>query len=148
MKRSPLTRKTPMSRGSSPMKRSKMKRRKPRGQPPERRDDAFKAFVRTLPCCAPIETRVTRDGDALRFRTIRCGRKPCDPNHAHGEGMAVKTHDRTCVPLCREPAAGIDHHGDYEQKSGPFKGFTKQQTRDWHDAESKRVNELYERSRA
>lgn len=136
MKRSsPLTRKTPMSRGSSPMKRSKMKRRKPRGQPPERRDDAFLAFVRTLPCCADVL-------DLEGCTVVYCGARPCDPHHKHEDGKGIKSHDRTCVPLCRA------HHDDAEAKRGPFKHFTKDSTRAWHDAESKRVNELYERSRA
>ncbi len=126
MKRTLLKRRTPM-------RRVRMKRGRPAVQPPERRDDSFKAFVRTLPCCAPLPMF---DG-----ATTACMARPCDPHHKHGDGKGIKTHDRTCVPLCRY------HHDDAEGKRGVFSGFTKQQTRDWHDAESKRVNELYERTK-
>lgn len=123
MKRTPIARGTSQLRRRSPMKRSPMKRGRPAVQPPERRDDAFKRFVRTLRCCAP--------GDPCRARFV-------DPNHKHGDGKSIKTHDRTCIPLCRV------HHNQYESKSGRFKGWTKQQTRDWHDRQSGFVLALYE----
>jgi hypothetical protein len=122
---------TPLKRGSSRLKRTRMKRKRSRGQPPERKDEAFKAFVRLLPCCAPL----SKDERWI----IPCEMRPCDPHHKHGDGKGIKTHDRTCVPLCRR------HHDDAEAKRGPFKGWTKQQTRDWHDKESERVQALYER---
>jgi hypothetical protein len=139
MKRStPLKRSAPLARGTSTLRRSRIKRKRPRGQPPERKDEAFKAFVRLLPCCAPITT-IVRDGDVLRFHDGRCGHRPCDPHHKHGDGKGIKTHDRTCIPLCRY------HHRDAEDRRGAFCDFTKQQMRDWHDKESERVQALYER---
>jgi hypothetical protein len=137
MKRTPLTRKTPMSRSSSQLRRSAMPRSRPGKQPPERADEAFKRFVRTLPCCAPMVDRYP----TMPADVFRCGNRPSDPHHKHGDGKGIKTHDRTCVPLCRF------HHDDAEGKRGVFSGFTKQQTRDWHDAESKRVVELYEKTK-
>jgi hypothetical protein len=135
MKRStPLKRRTQLSRGSSSLKRSAIKRKRSRGQPAERKDEAFKAFVRLLPCCAPTP-RTMR----LVTGLTHCGFRPCDPHHKHGDGKGIKTHDRTCIPLCRR------HHDDAETKHGPFAGWTKQQTRDWHDKESERVQALYER---
>lgn len=115
MKRTPFKRRASELKRTSTMRRSPMKRGRPGVQPPERRDDAFKAFVRTLPCCAP--------GEPCRVRNV-------DPNHKHGDGKGIKTHDRTCIPLCRV------HHNQYEDKSGRFKDWTKQQTRDWHDRQS------------
>jgi hypothetical protein len=128
---------TPLKRGSSRLKRTRMKRKRSRGQPPERKDEAFKAFVRLLPCCAPVAFFDRYTYECLGV--ARCNERPCDPHHKHGDGKGIKTHDRTCVPLCRR------HHDDAEAKRGPFKGWTKQQTRDWHDKESERVQALYER---
>jgi hypothetical protein len=138
MRRTPLKRTAPLARSTSTLKRSAIKRKRPRGQPPERSAPEFLAFVRLLPCCAPI-TNIVRDGDVLRFHDGRCGHRPCDPHHKHGDGKGIKTHDRTCVPLCRR------HHDQAETKRGLFAGWTKQQTREWHDKESERVQALYDR---
>lgn len=127
MKRSTPLRRTPLKRGSSSMSRKPMRRSRPKGQPPERKDEAFKAFVRTLPCCSPGF-----------MPGSYCGARPCDPHHKHGDGKGIKTHDRTCIPLCRY------HHSDAEDRRGAFCDFTKQEMRDWHDAESRRVQKLYE----
>lgn len=127
MKRTPLTRKTPMARSSSKLTRSPMKRGRPGKQPPERRDDAYKAWIRAQPCCAPTSEAYPEP----------CTDWPCDPNHQHGDGKSIKTHDHTCIPLSR-----ICHDG-YEAKNGRFKGFTKQQTRDWHAAQAERLRALY-----
>jgi hypothetical protein len=128
MKRAALTRKTPMARGSSQLRRSAMPRGRPGKQPPHKRDDAFKRFVLTLECCAPKDPRYPCWG-------------PMTPSHKHEDGKGIKSHDRTLLPKC------VGHHGQYEDKSGVFKGFTKQQTRDWHDNESARVIKLYEEQR-
>lgn len=128
----PLKRTTALAGGSSSLKRSRIRKRKPRGQPPERRDDAFKQFVRMLPCCAPL----SRDERWI----IPCEARPCDPHHEHGDGLGMKTHDRTCIPLCRR------HHDDAEAKRGAFKGWGRERMREWHRAESARVVALYERT--
>ncbi len=128
MKRSPLKRGKPLARTGKPLRRSRMRRSRPKAQHPGRRDDAFKAFVRTLPCCSPGF-----------MPGSYCGARPCDPHHKHGDGKGIKTHDRTCIPLCRY------HHGDAEDRRGAFRDFTKQEMRDWHDKESARVVALYEK---
>lgn len=122
------------------MARSRMRRRKPKGQPAERRDEAFKAFVRTLPCCAPVAYFDRHTYACLGVTT--CGVSPCDPHHEHGDGLGMKTHDRTCIPLCRF------HHDDCEAKRGVFKGWDRERMKAWHRAESARVVALYKRSTA
>ncbi len=54
-------------------------------QKPKRfKSDDYLAFIRSQPC-------------------IVTGKKPCDPHHTRGGGMATKCSDHLTVPLYREP---------------------------------------------
>ncbi len=102
------------------LKRSPLKRKRS-VQPDHLRDDEFKAWVTLQRCCAP--------GASCALRS--------DPHHRREPGIARKSHDRTCIPLCRI------HHGEAHDRVGRFKGWTKDEMRDWHDAQSAALLERY-----
>lgn len=83
-------------------------------------DDAYREWVRTQPCCAP------------------CAPSGCWPNieahHAGSSGMGQRAHDHTCIPLC-----SAHHVPGLHQNAGPFKGWKREQLRDWQD---ERIEEL------
>lgn len=107
------------------------------------RDEAYKAWVRMLVCCArwnprliPVvlgpppnfKTHWGTPGMPPRRETLCSGR--IDPHHAGGDrGLGQKASDDTCIPLCRA------HHQDIEDVTGVFKGWTKLQLRGWQDAQ-------------
>ena len=93
---------------SQPKRLQRKKRLNPKSKTKKaskRRDSAYKAFVRTLPC-------------------IVCGATPVDPSHVacgpNEKGTALKVDDRQCVPHCR-PC-----HEAWEEKRGRFRGKSKQ----------------------
>jgi hypothetical protein len=108
MRRTPLKRSAPLARGSSSMKRSAIKRKRPRGQPPERKDEAVLAFARRRRCAC-------------------CNRPP--PSHAHhprtGAGIGIKSHDAGVIPLC------LGGHSDLHSLAGAFKGWNRARLREW-----------------
>ena len=124
MKRTPLQRKTPL-RSSSTLKRggvlarSPMKRKRPRVRAAHLRDDAYLAWLRTLPCAC-------------------CDAPP--PSHAHhstGAGLALKAPDREAMPLKPE------HHHDLHALAGSFKGWTRERLREWQAEQVQRFQALY-----
>lgn len=136
MKRSPLPpRKSPLRQASSlkrggDLRRSPMKRTPRKARPAHLRDDAYRAWIATLPCCAP-----------------GCTARP--PSHAHhhsltGErGTSQKPHDRYCMPLC------IPHHvPGLHSNAGPFKGWTRSQLKGWQDKQVTHFNAAWKRLRA
>ena len=74
-------------------------------------DDIYRAYVRTLPCCAPHDT-------------AGCSGRS-DPHHAGRRGLGQKAHDHTAIPLCRK------HHNDFENAAGVFKTWKQDQRREW-----------------
>lgn len=94
-----------------PLRRTRMKRRRPRPQPAHLRDDVYKAWIRKQPCCCG------------------CGQDaPCDPAHERRQtGLALKAHDHTCIPLRRQC------HRDYDGRKGKWAGWTNEQRNIWHD---------------
>lgn len=112
LRRTPLKRGKPLARtgGLSRKTRLKPKRAKPRRG--RLVDDAYRAWVATLPCA-------------------RCSRasSPRWPNHAHhntfGRGKGQKTNDTQCLPLCHL------HHGELHALNGAFKGWTRDELRAW-----------------
>jgi hypothetical protein len=85
--------------------------RRRRKRPGARSDLAYMAFIRMLPCAAAVLGRC-----AGRIDAHHAGEKP---------GVAMKAHDRTCIPLCR------GHHDDFHAHRGPFAGWTKGERRVW-----------------
>lgn len=72
-----------------------------------KKDPAYLRRVRALPCCV-------------------CGRHP--PSEAHhkvGGGMGTKNPDTATMPLCTR------HHREFHDLNGYFKGWVKEQLRDW-----------------
>jgi hypothetical protein len=120
MKRTPLTRKTPMARSSSQLRRSALPRSRPGKQPPHKRDDAFLAFVR-------------------RQRCSMCSRP--GPSHAHhpriGAGVGIKPADDTAISLCL-----VCHH-DLHALAGAFKGLQREALRAWEQAKNSELQEAF-----
>lgn len=120
MKRSPLKRKTPLRAKRCPV------RRPPRRLKREGSDPAYLELVRGLPCCAA----------ALGW--CRGPNVAHHPRHLAG-GVGLKAPDSCAIDLCD------GHHRDLHSLSGPFKGWTRDQLRDWQDvwvaATQKRLRE-------
>jgi hypothetical protein len=119
MKRSaPLRRKTRLVTRKA-ITRTRMARRATRPKPGA--DPAYRARVRLLPCAA-----------AHMSGCIGA----VDPHHA-GErpGVAMKAHDRTCIPLCR------GHHDRLHAAQHPFKEWSKERRREWQDDQIRRTQE-------
>ena len=73
------------------------------------KDAKHLARVRQLPCL---------------FEGSECD-GPMDAHHRTGSGMALKSNDRSTMPLCRA------HHMHRHQLSGPFKGWSKLKVKTW-----------------
>lgn len=70
-------------------------------------DEAYKAEVAKLPCCA-------------------CGSTEVHVHHSTvGHGLSRKAGDRDTFPLCH-----LDHH-DFHTGAGRFVGWTREQRRTW-----------------
>jgi hypothetical protein len=101
MKRSTLTRRTPLRRSRTPMKRSRPNpiNRKRRAKLREEQFGEHADFIRSLGCCV-------------------CGSKPTEAAHVKSRGAGGTWRDT--VPMCRgchsrQHAIGIE---SFEQKSG------------------------------
>ncbi len=116
-----IKRKTALRSGGS-LKRTAMKRRAPRKRAGN--DPAYRRFITGFDCCAP-----------------QCEAKaPSHPHHHSltGErGTAQKPHDSYCMPLC------FVSHRDLHSLSGPFKGWSKAQLKDWQDERVAHFRSLY-----
>lgn len=76
-------------------------------------DPAYTEWLRTQPCAA-------------------CGKPgPCVPHHRTGAGMGLRAHDHEAVPLHNEPC----HLSHLHKWRGPFRSFTREQMRAWHDVQ-------------
>ena len=112
MKRTHLSRKTPL-RTRTPLRRAKsIRQRSPHRRPtsPENKDRM--AWIRTLACCAPAHIC------AGRIEAHHAGKKP---------GLRLKAPDDTVIPLCQQAHHDIDNH------SGPFRNMTRDELREWQD---------------
>jgi hypothetical protein len=110
----PLKRSGPLARGHCALKAKKPMRRKRKGAPRRGRaiDLPHKAFVESLPCCAP--------GCRLPAPSIA--------HHAttkHGKGQQAD--DRRAMPLC------WPHHEDFHKNRGPFLDWKKEQRAEWQE---------------
>ena len=76
-------------------------------------DPKYQAWLRRQPCSAPHE--------GLRV----CWRRS-EVHHATGAGMALKSHDHEAICVCRL------HHQNLHDFEGKFKGWTREQRREWH----------------
>jgi hypothetical protein len=131
VRRSRLLRSKPL-KGGTPIRRRKplrtsipIRRRRDRPRRGPRRDRAYRAFVRTLPCAAP-------------GAPAGCG-GPIHPHHMGRErGLGQKADDRTCVPLCAHHHI-VSWHGGH----GPFAGWDRDRRRAWGDELVARVQDQF-----
>ena len=97
-----------------------MKRRRKPAQAP----DPYLDFLRHLPC-------------------MRCGRNTYGGvHHQQGAGMALKSDHRHGMPLCGPGTTGC--HGDLHGLCGSFKGWLKEERREWEQERVKDLNQLWE----
>lgn len=107
MKRTPLTRKTPM-------KRSRPEFKSPHKRTPEQGgDEEYLRWIRKLPCCV---TGCAATGSS-------------HAHHSTGAGMALKAHDRETMPLC------ATHHRQFHDGRGYFLDWGRAQRRSWQAAQ-------------
>jgi hypothetical protein len=86
-------------------------------------DDDYLRWLASGKCCAP-----------------GCRKMSGPPHHPrHGVGMARRAHDRRAVPLCVECHASI-----HSLTWGRFKGWVRQQVRDFLDVRGERFRALYQ----
>lgn len=95
-------------RRNTPLKRTRMKRRRSRREtrPGPGRDEAYLAWVRTLPC-------------------LFSGVSACWLGQVHAHHAGRKDADRTAVPLC------LIHHTHWHDANGVFLGLGREQRREW-----------------
>ncbi len=94
----------------------KQRRETQRRGPP--RDEAFKAFVRTLRCIHPEPTDP-------------CDGLPIQASHTgEDKGGSMKASDFSCLPQCPR------HHTDWDQRRGVFTGWSREQRQAWAARES------------
>lgn len=123
-----LTRSRALSRGAPLKRKARVRRhRKPVNRPEHRIDEAFKAFVRKLPC-------------RLAWLGNCCG--IVDPDHMGADkGVGLKAPDSTVAPLCRR------HHDERQQWRGYFDDWTKARMRAWCDEQIAATRMQYARHR-
>ncbi len=120
MKRTALTRKTPLARTSRMPARRSTPRRSSRVS-----DPAYLAWVRTLVCCArdlsPCSGGIEADHAAKKV------------------GGGRKSDDRGAIALCRS------HHQARHDYAGPFRSWTAPQLRAWLDEHIVATQDHYQR---
>ena len=79
------------------------------------RDEAYMAWVRTLPCCAPHGLMWLCNGGT-------------EAHHAGRRATGRKADDDTCIPL------SMYCHRWWHAAAGPFAGWTRDRRRTWADA--------------
>lgn len=123
MKRTPLTRKTPM-------KRSRFVKRPLPKRAPERGGDVdYLAWIRMLPCA-------------------RCGVNGIShAHHSTGAGMGLKSDDRDAMPLCSPHVDGRmtkpGCHREFHDNRGLFDGWTREDRRIWQELQVARCQALH-----
>lgn len=107
------------------MRRTAMKRSAPpKRSPSEGGDEAYLAFVRALPCCAPTVAPCLSPA-------------PQHPHHKTGAGMAMKARDDETMPLCWV------HHRDFHLGQGPFLYWTRDNRDMWQEEMVDRVRRAH-----
>lgn len=98
----------------TPLKRAGMKRRPRKVRPAHLEDKPYREWIATLPCRAP-----------------GCTSKPPSHPHHHSltglRGTSQKPPDSYCMTLC------FRSHRELHSLSGPFKGWTREQLKQWQD---------------
>lgn len=132
MKRSPLRRKTRLSPKRATVRRSSRVL-----------EEAYLAWVRLQPCAvraflAPAWESEKGFRAAIAAALLSCS-GPTDPDHKRqGVGAGKRASDRDAWPVCRR------HHDDRHALTGVFKGWTREQMREFIDARIAEANAAYE----
>ena len=92
-----------------------MRKRAPRWLSSPRSNPGYLEAVRLLPCCAPGAP----DGCSGHADPHHAGRRP---------GVGLKCPDTEAIPFCRA------HHSAWHGGYGVFRGWTRQERRQWADA--------------
>jgi len=88
-------------------------------------DEAYLAWIRTLPCCVcPLDDRT----QAHHLKHGRGDRKG---------GMGIRVHDRLTIPKCPR------HHRQFHAGTGFFKGWDKERKRMWQEAWIARLHKRF-----
>jgi hypothetical protein len=141
-----MLRRTPLARGSKPLRRST--RLRARGNTKYRRrerDFEFMGWVKKQPCIA-------RSLPPLRFiaataaeRWLHATQTPCtgrvEADHAGERGIGQKADDRTCIPLCTR------HHRERTDHSFSFKFLVRDELRAWRAEAITRTQTAWEQRR-
>lgn len=108
----PMMRRTPLR-----ARRWGIARKPPRRLLTSQSDVGYLDWVHGEPCC--VRGMMGAGPCRGRIEANHAGRKP---------GIALKAHDRTCLPKCSE------HHRQWTEHTGVFAGWTKDKRRMWADA--------------
>jgi len=109
-----------------PMKRSWIKRKRPRRLSRNLGDPAYMAFVRTLPCAVKAGCSADCEG-------------PIHAHHAVTRARGGK--DDTCIPLCNR------HHMQWHDANGVFAGMTRFERFAWSVAAIEATQRTYRESK-
>lgn len=153
-------RRTPLRRGTKPLRRTK--RLRARGNTKYRRrerDIPYMLWVKKQPCIVrempPVPALVHAYVQHPEFPWFcgECGyaeheaskhpqMTPCtgrvEADHAGERGIGQKADDRTCIPLCRQ------HHGERTNHKGPFFHMTRDELRTWRTEAIARTQAAWE----
>jgi len=100
-------------------------------------DEEYKRFVWTLPCRAALALGHARECEG-RIEAAHVGRR----------GLHQLAHPRTLIPLCSWHHRYDAHdHATRNGKPGFIASMSKDDRRDWYDAQIAEVNDLFEASR-
>lgn len=90
------------------------------------RDEGYLKLVRSLECLAPPSNTWVRTTVGCIW--VRACLGDVEAHHAGKRpGTGLKCSDYDTHPFC------MKHHTDWHSGSGPFKGWTRQQRREWAD---------------
>jgi hypothetical protein len=79
---------------------------------------------------------------AMTQPCVGCGARSGPPHHPrHDVGAGRRAHDRRAVPMCY-----LCHDSIHRLTYGRFKGWTRQQVRDFLDDHGMRLSALYSRT--
>lgn len=148
-----MMRRTPLRRGTKPLRRST--RLRARGNTKYRRrerDFAYMGWVKRQPCilrALPLRdfalTLAARLAGKLLFKrdVILWCWTPCEgpveADHQGARGMGQKADDRTCVPMCSS------HHKQRHAHNGAFKHLTRDELRAWRTEAIARTQAAWEK---
>lgn len=107
---------TRVAKARKPLRRSYMKKRRPRRLSRPGSDPAYLEWVRSLACCVYWIGGLNWNGCDQRVHAHHAGRRP---------GVSMKADDKTAIPLCDR------HHRQWHDANGVFAGLSKLERFAW-----------------